>query len=372
MDCNNNVQQNQSGSDWFTLIKNMFLFHKYEECLQLIASTRELNIFDPVKLAIIEAGCWTHLGINHAEAVDSLKNIIQKDPQNSFAFYGLGFNFYMNGKFKESLQPFTRAIDLNAKSMGRAVVYKEKAEKICDILATGNICPESKQTFHPFHQLASSQFSSGQGAQGIETLSLAVLMDSDNKSVKELVNKMTVDFLHKLVSDLEAEVFADVSDSEKFYRAEFLIKVNKLADAEKLIPKREPANGHEWFVHGLLAYMKGALDMSQRCFSNALDMNAQLNEAQEYKQKAEKLFGLIEEATNQMIAEIYEPALEKLNEAIQIDPENKRIVQAIYFQRSMCKLKMYKLSEAYADYVEFEKLQNETGMIMDGIKFETE
>lgn len=181
---------------------------------------------------------------------------------------------------------------------------------------------------------------------------------------------MIVDFLQKLVSDLEAEVLTDVSDSEKYFRAEFLIKANKITEAEKLIPKGEPANDHEWFVHGLLAYMMGALDMSQRCFRNALILNAQLDEAREYTQKAKKLFGLIEEATNQMISENYEPALQKLNEAIQIDPENKRIVQAIYFQRSMCKLKMYKLNEAYADYVEFEKLQNETGMIMDGIKFD--
>lgn len=154
MDCTNNIQQNVNRSDRFTLMKNMFLFHKYEECLKLIASSRGLNIYDPAKLAIIEVGCWTYLGINHAEAVDCLKSIIQKDPQNSFAFYGLGFNFYMNGKFKESLQPFTRAIELNAKSMSRAVVYKEKAEKICDILATGNICPgQNKHFIHFIQQL---------------------------------------------------------------------------------------------------------------------------------------------------------------------------------------------------------------------------
>lgn len=202
-------------------------------------------------------------------------------------------------------------------------------------------------------------------------LSLAVLIDPENKPVKEIVKKMTDNFLQMLVTALEADVFADSDATAKLNRIEFLIKSNKLADAINLLPKEDPTDDRGWFVHGLLAYMKGSLKMSLVSFHKALSLNDKLFEAQEYSQKAAKLVELIEGATHQMTLKNDESAAQMLTEALEVDTENKRIVQAIYFQRSMCKLNMEKLKEAFEDYLQFEALQNQTGMIMDGIKFST-
>lgn len=352
---------------------NLFLSRQYEECLKFIEKVRTSKVVDAAQLTLLEVGCWTHLGIKQDEGTQKLTELLQKDPRNPFAFYGLGLNFYMNGKFQESLYPFTRAVELKPSSMQRAAVYKEKATKIIDTLNNGKwlIKPEFTLNNVLIFLSAASEFSSGRGVKALETMSVAVLIDPENKSVEKIVKKMTDDFLQILVSTLEAEVFEDSDATAKLNRIEFLIKSNKLADAGNLLPTVDPTDDRGWFVRGLLAYMKGSLKMSLVCFHKALSLNDKLTEAQEYSQKAEKLVELIEGATHQMSLKNDELAAQMLTEALEVDKENKRIVQAIYFQRSMCKLNMEKQNEAFEDYLQFEALQNQTGMIMDGIKFET-
>lgn len=116
---------------------NLFLSRQYEECLKFIEKVRTSKVVDAAQLTLLEVGCWSHLGIKQDEGTQKLTELLQKDPKNPFAFYGLGLNFYMNGKFQESLYPFTRAVELKPSSMQRAAVYKEKATKIIDILKNG-------------------------------------------------------------------------------------------------------------------------------------------------------------------------------------------------------------------------------------------
>lgn len=131
------MQQQQNISP-FKRLMNLFLSRKYEDCLKFLEAVRGSEVMDAAQLTILEVGCWTHLGINHDEGNQMLTELIQKNPKNSFAFYGLGLNLYMNGKFEESLHPFTRALELNPMSMQRAAVYKEQAAKIASVLKDGN------------------------------------------------------------------------------------------------------------------------------------------------------------------------------------------------------------------------------------------
>lgn len=131
------MQQQQNISP-FKRLMNLFLSRKYEDCLKFLEAVRGSEVMDAAQLTILEVGCWTHLGIKHDEGNQMLTELIQKNPKNSFAFYGLGLNLYMNGKFEESLHPFTRALELNPMSMQRAAVYKEQAAKIASVLKDGN------------------------------------------------------------------------------------------------------------------------------------------------------------------------------------------------------------------------------------------
>ena len=112
----------------------LFLAGKYQECLEFMSKdTRNKN--DSKK--ILMTACWSYLGINYNEAVETLKAIIKKDPKNSYAHYGLGHSFYLKGKLKKCLEPFTRAAELNPMSMARALWYKNISSKILKLINDG-------------------------------------------------------------------------------------------------------------------------------------------------------------------------------------------------------------------------------------------
>lgn len=190
-------------------------------------------------------------------------------------------------------------------------------------------------------------------------LSYLVLIDSKNPSIVEVVRKISDDFMRKLTTTLD----------EELVRIESLILTNKLQDAEELMPKEDPNDHRVHFLQGLLAYMKGSLKLSVDLFLIASQGDKNILKAQEYCKKAERLVKLIESATNKMKDNENELAHDLLTKALKIDTNNKRTMQAIYFQRAACQYNMGKIGEAFEDYLKFEALQNETGMIMNGIKF---
>lgn len=201
-------------------------------------------------------------------------------------------------------------------------------------------------------------------------LSLASLIDPDNKSMREIVKEKSNDFLQLLVTRLEGQILSADDLETRLNHVEFLINSNKLEQAQNIMPKEEQLlSARGCFVRGRLAYMKGSLKASLLCFGKALEFNADMTEALEYSQKATKFVELIEGATKKMSERDDQTALEMLTTALGVDTDNKRIIQAVYFQRSMCKLNLQKQNEAFEDYLMFESFQNQTGMIMDGIKF---
>lgn len=113
---------------------SLFLNGKYEECLQVCAVA---NSIDEIQKKIVVAGCWTHLGVHHHQAVEKLNEVISVAPNNSFAHYGLGLNFYLRGELEKCLQPFTIAFGLNKVSMKRAQLYKNCAVRVLKLTNDG-------------------------------------------------------------------------------------------------------------------------------------------------------------------------------------------------------------------------------------------
>lgn len=76
-----------------------FLAKKYDECLQLIDISLA-QTGDTTQLRILQASCWNQLGINFEEAEQQLQEVIFDEPNNAFAYYGLGLSYYLMGDFK--------------------------------------------------------------------------------------------------------------------------------------------------------------------------------------------------------------------------------------------------------------------------------
>lgn len=91
--------------------------------------------------------------------------------------------------------------------------------------------------------------------------------------------------------------------------------------------------------------------------------------AQLLKEKSEYHIELVEKATDLMKQERNSEAIKLLTTALEVDPDNLRLNQAIYFQRAAAKYNSKLVVDAFDDYLKFEALQNKTGMILNGIKF---
>lgn len=207
----------------------------------------------------------------------------------------------------------------------------------------------------------------GNFSKSIEILSLAALIEPEHAAIKKMINETSDKFLQKIVKKLESDVLAG-DDEILLNHIEFLIKSNKLEDAaKKLADTKLSARG--WLLKGELSYRYGSLKQSRIEFAMALEIDSTMTEAITLTQNASKLVELIEGATEQMSLKNNAIAVEMLTKALEVDDSNKRIAQAIYFQRAMCKLNMGQKHEAFDDYLLFESLQNQTGMIMEGIKF---
>ena len=155
---------------------------------------------------------------------------------------------------------------------------------------------------------------------------------------------------------------------EQMNYVNFLIESNQFEEASKAV-SYDILSANSWFLRGLINYYSGCLKLSLVEFSNALQIGEDFPEAQESFRKATKLVELMENASSQMKTKEFNVAVDLLSSALEVDPGNKRICQAIYFQRAFCKYEMKMKDEAFNDYLRFEAFQNQTGMIMEGIKF---
>lgn len=118
-------------------IQEAYQNKSYKECLKLIEESESV---DPSNIShkILQTYCWTSLNINKAETNARLKKIIEDDPKNSFAYYGLGFAHYCNGELMESVEYLKRAIELNPTGvMQKAVELKQKATNVMEAICDG-------------------------------------------------------------------------------------------------------------------------------------------------------------------------------------------------------------------------------------------
>lgn len=350
-------------------LMELYLSGKYDDCLSVIGLLDHRDIKKENQLKILKAGCWANLGINHVEVMRVLDEVIAVEPLNAFAYYGLGLSYYVNGDMEKCISPFTKAAQLNKKTMDRALQYKENAAKVLNLVETGKLQIIFLTSIKNCSiSTAKTDFVAGEFCKAFENLKLTSAVDPSNNSIKRIVQELSDHFLKAIVESLEKEVLYDIDMETKMNHAEFLIKSNKLAEAVRILPV-DNTSARYFYLNGLINYLFGALKASVRDLTKALELDGAMKEAEDLLGKAILYIDLIEGAATLSFLRNYSSACHNLSNALDVDIENKRVVQAIYFQRAVCKFHMGMHAESFLDYLKFESLQNETGMILNGIRF---
>lgn len=136
----NAIESELNNSEFDELEEKVFKAYQkkqYEECLELLEESLKI---DPnnTNQRIIQAMCWANLDINGEETYEMFQQIIAEEPNNSFAYYGMGFKNYSDGRLANAIPFLNRAIELNTtNAMQKAVELQQKATRFKEAICEG-------------------------------------------------------------------------------------------------------------------------------------------------------------------------------------------------------------------------------------------
>lgn len=284
-----------------------------------------------------------------------LQEVIQEEPENAFAYFEMGVMYYLSGRFSEGICVFEYAASLHSSMLQSSNVYISYAKRILDA----------------FNE-AETAFNSGNYVEAMRVLNRALKIDESNESVKKVADGIFASFMTQVIQMMENRVLGvdenqniltEVPD-DKDIEIEKMIVNDQLVEAEQMLPPAGfPINAQQCYLKGLLRYHYGEVARAHWYFDEALKIDEHMQKAKDMKEKSRMLVEMMGDATEDMKAQRYQIAIEKLNGALEIDPTNARVVQGIYFQRAGCKFQQGQIKAAFKDYLEFEALEKVTGMM---------
>jgi tetratricopeptide (TPR) repeat protein len=204
--------------------------------------------------------------------------------------------------------------------------------------------------------LARVCFLKGDSATAVLLLTSCSVVDPNNLAFGRKVFGLSKTFI---INQLKDENFNNECLKNVLDHVEFLIKSNRLLEAEAILPNLE-SSAHCCLLAGILSYKSGLLKQAIIKFGEALTADPTLDAAKDLTVKAQNFIHLMEGASHQMSLNRYGVATEMLTLALQIDTENKRVIAGIFLQRAFCKLNMGKQDEAFQDYLMFEAYEKES------------
>lgn len=366
---NEKIIKNETTADFNDEILSTYKEKNYEKCSKLLEVSLRVNPSN-TQNKILQSSCWTLLGIKRSETYSMLKEIIEKEPKNSFAFYGIGFAHYSDGDLKECIKYLNRAIELNpTNAMQKAVELKQKATIVMDSISDGKLNKTFKDeielNFYIF--VAKIKFESNNIERALKVLNTASYMDCNNVKIQENISAIRRSFIKHLVEKMENIVKGDVAQDlktmetkRKLRKAEKLIKRDRITEANKLLEEVEelnPGSDETIFLKGYALYMSGSLKLAIPLLKEAENLNPSHERAKEFRENAEKLEELINESAQKMNEKKNQISVELLTEALAIDGENFRVNQALFFQRSLANFSLGNANEAVFDFKGYESLQ---------------
>lgn len=350
-----------SQQNYNTIHAEIIGFHQkkeFEKCLELIEESLTENQTN-THHKILQASCWTALNIKGPETFELLKKVIEDDPTNSFAYYGIGLKHYNEGNLAESQKYLIKAIELNpTNAMQKAVELKCKAKSVMEAICDANV-----------------KFEANSFEKAMRALSTAHYIDPENEKIQKKILEIKQFFIKELVERLEHEVMAELTETckeheidQKLVKAENLLKKGKMEKANKIteeVSNFNPKHKDLEYLRGLSHYMLGNLKDAIEVLNEVLNDHTDHAMAKELRAKALKLNELINSAAEKMQQKKYEESIAILTEVVAIDPKNVKINQAAFFQRSLCHYSLGNSSNAFTDFKQFEAMQKGNEMKLE-------
>ena len=129
-------------------IQDIYDARDYETCLSMVTESLK---FKPghVHNTILQASCWTRLDTNLDEAVEALKEIVERFPSNVFANYQLGYTLYCASRISESLGQLYKVVELDPprdRIFQKTLEFIRKCESISAAVTNGkNFVADTKE-----------------------------------------------------------------------------------------------------------------------------------------------------------------------------------------------------------------------------------
>lgn len=335
-------------------IAALFTNRQFEECLTFVEIAQQSNKITLNQAKVFKAGCWIHLKTNQEESMKSLHEVIQEEPTNAFAYFEIGVSYYLTGRFNEAISQFEYSKALHNSMLVSSNVYISYCKKILETFA------ESETTFN-----------NGDYVGAMRILKKALEIDEFNESVKKVADEIFASFISRVISNLENKTLGPdenqnltIEATDQLSEIEKMILADNFVEAEQLLPAEGTSHtSQQCYLKGLLRYRYGEAARGNWYFNKALEIDPGHFKAREMAEKSKMLLKMMKDATDDMAAQRYQIAIEKLTGALEIDPSNLRIVQGIYFQRCVCKFQQGNQDAAFKDFLEHEKLELQTGLM---------
>jgi tetratricopeptide (TPR) repeat protein len=195
---------------------------------------------------------------------------------------------------------------------------------------------------------------------GLKLLAAASLLDESNEKVQQKIKDTQNVAAVSLVMDLQAEMKVDVENKLKQIEiarwaklVESKIQAGKIDEVETAFLKcsEDVKQSEELkFLRAKFFYIKGVLKEAILLLEEVLQINCNHSEAKRLLEMATAIDELTEVAARSTTEKKYEESIEILTKVVAVDPTNKQILQAAYFQRSLAHFSLLNTAEAFADF----------------------
>lgn len=219
-----------------------------------------------------------------------------------------------------------------------------------------------------FSSSAKKKFENNEIMKALRALQSAMIMDSENKKVHKEILALRQSFIMKTVMKFESEVENELKEIEakevltkKIKEAEQFIDREKFDEAEKTIEEISKLIGEDAeqvkLLKGAMLYKIGSVAQALPLLAEALQLNPKNEITKKIHDQAVQLNFYIVSAAAKNIEQDHEESINLLTKAMTVDKNNKKIMQAIYFQRAMAQFSLGNSTDAINDFKVFESLQ---------------
>ncbi|CRK88391.1 CLUMA_CG002168, isoform A [Clunio marinus] len=317
------VQDNQPKSVAETLRESIFnscLDKDYNKSMKLISQYEKESVEYSSQMKIIKAICMIFLDIHREEIMTILRNVIGRDPDDSFALYATGLFYYMQCELEKACDYFRSAIGKNCNEpLNQAQHYLNNTETILESIKN-----------------AKHQSECGQYHNAFSHIKQATEVDIDNGKLQHKLTMMSHHYKDFLEISLEAN--NGENSTKIFKKVESLILAHDMPHAKKylkVLSEGRSKNGEYFYLNALFNYKNGELMEAKDSLLKCVKLSFSDPKVIALKQKIEQYNDLLKSVALNMKANQYKEAVDILTNAISIDKYNHPLNQMIYLQRSL-------------------------------------